>query len=328
MTIDFEAYFRNRIENMLIRASWVSDIRRMLGLRGASQIWSSHPQWYFWLQDAPGTYCLSFVEGDVVHVDGNDLYEGRFALKCYPHIDSAGYGGYTLDERHLRQSDHFDDTGTPRFEIAAAMSNSLFVVASITFLSDPQGSFALLTFESLDALKIFKIEASQCGSHFYTSITRNVPGWEHGWPLFDCLVGLYAYCFHQPPIFMGATTSRGFEYIVSPDGIGEYRSAAETTRLALTIGFGAPEGKAYARAQTHWKMNLETGEEIIVSQRLFLSSFNGVCHAMSKPFKLNPKWWDAAGADFRSELSSLCGCTDGHCHHLYSDPYSGKQAGR
>ncbi len=262
MTIDFETYFRNRIENMLIRASWVSDIRRMLGLQGISQIWSSNPQWYFWLQDAPGTYCLSFMEGDVVHADGNDLYEGRFALKCYPHVDTAGYAGYAAEERLLRWSDHFDSTGTPCFESAATLSNSLFVIGSITFLSDPQGSFALLTFESLDALKMLKIEASQCGSHFCTSITRNVPGWEHGSPLFDCLVGLYAYCFHQAPIFMGATSSRGFKFIVFPDRSGEYRADAETTRLALTIGFGAPEGKAYARAEALWKMNLEPGEEI------------------------------------------------------------------
>jgi hypothetical protein len=324
MTIDFETYFRNRIENILIRASWVSDIRRMLGLQGISQIWSSNPQWYLWLQDAPGTYCLSFMEGDVVHADGNDLYEGRFALKCYPHVATAGYAGYAAEERLLRQSDHFDATGTPRFEIAATLSDSLFVVGSITFLSDPQGSFALLTFESLDALKMLKIEASQCGSHFCTSITRKVPGWEHGSPLFDCLVGLYAHFFHQAPIFMGATSSRGFEYIVFPNRSGEYRADAETTCLALTIGFGAPEGNAYARAEALWKMNLEPEEEIIVSQSVSPSSSHNAGHGMSKPFALNPRWWDAAGADFRSERSSLCGCADGHCH----PPYLQKPLGR
>jgi hypothetical protein len=56
MPIDFDSFFRNRVEGLLIRASWVGEVRRMLGLTGVSQVWDGQAAWYFWLQAAVGEY--------------------------------------------------------------------------------------------------------------------------------------------------------------------------------------------------------------------------------------------------------------------------------
>ena len=315
MTIDFETYFRNRIENLLIRASWVAVVRDMLGLIGISQIWSANPQWYFWLQRTPGTYCLSFVDGDIVLSGETRFYEGRFALKCYPHRDHAGYAGYSAEERRLLESDQFDSTRTPRFEVLNKIPDSLFMTGSISFLSDPEGSLGLLTFESLDTLKILKIDEQHCDSHSSTTLIRNVKGWAHGAPLFDCLVGLYAHFKRQTPVFMGASRSRGFEYIMLPDNSGNFRANEKVNRLTLSIGFGEPESHAFNQIEALWKKRLEAEEEILISKMLPPSIDDSICNGLPEHFMINPIWWDVAGNEFPSELSSICGCRDAHCCH-------------
>jgi hypothetical protein len=316
MSIDFDSFFRNRIETLLIRASWMGGLREILGLRGFSQIWHGNAQWYFWLHDAPGAYCLAFVEGDTVQIGGKRFYEGSFALKCYPYSNDRGYAGYSAEEQFWLASNRFDETQTPGFEASEEIPDTLFTVGAISLLLDPQGALALLTFESLDAFKTLdRMDGTGGFNPLSLHVIRNVPGWRHGRPLFDCLVGLYANFINQTPSFMGATRSQGFEYWILPDRSAECGYSDKTSRLCLSIGFTESKCRSKNPLEALWRTRLEVGEEIVASRNLPSSFADGNCAAPSAHFTLNPTWWEAARSDFQSELSSTCGCGDHDCHH-------------
>jgi len=322
MHIDFDSFFRNRIEGMLIRASWVGALRALLGMKGVSQIWNGNAAWYLWLDRAPGAYLLAFSEGDVVDTTDHRLFEGRFALKCYPYPDHPGFGGFSLEERRLVQSDLFDTSHTPRFEAAAQISDTLFTVGGISLLCAAEDAPALLTYQSLDALRVIQREQTSAAAKADKSgkvarLVRNVAGWTMGYPLFDCLVGLYVHLTRRPPAFIGATRSRGFEYLRFADGKAACRPSRETTQTTLTVGFHSSNVDA-AGIETLWQNLLEPGEEIQIARQLPASIENDLGEDLPDHISLNPLWWEIATGDFKSELTSTCGCGDTHCHHTHN----------
>jgi hypothetical protein len=52
--MDLDSFFRNKVESLLITASWVEQVQQMLDLKGVSQVWGDRPEWYVWVEDAPG----------------------------------------------------------------------------------------------------------------------------------------------------------------------------------------------------------------------------------------------------------------------------------
>ena len=48
-----ESVFRAKIENLLLHASWTDELREVIGLKGASQIWSGNPAWYLLGERSP-----------------------------------------------------------------------------------------------------------------------------------------------------------------------------------------------------------------------------------------------------------------------------------
>jgi hypothetical protein len=319
MHIDFDSFFRNRIEGLLIRASWVETLRSMLGLKGVSQIWNGDAAWYLWLQGAPGVYALVFSEGDDVVSNGHRLFEGHFALKCYPYAHDAGFAGFSDEERRWIQSDRFDATNTPKFDALAEIPEALFTVGSLSLVSDADDSLALLTYQSLDALRIYQsdqVAARADGAPVSGTarLVRNVAGWATGYPLFDCLVGLYTHSTRQPPAFCGVTRSRGFDYTFFADGQAECRPSRRTVQTAVTIGFQSSD-RDIDRLETLWRDRLEKGEKIQAARRLPVSMDDAGAAGLPDSLALNPKWWEIAASDFKSELSSACGCSDNHCHH-------------
>ena len=56
--MDLEVFFRSRIEGVLIQASWSEEVRRLLAIAGASQVWEERPAWHFCLEGTPGAYHL------------------------------------------------------------------------------------------------------------------------------------------------------------------------------------------------------------------------------------------------------------------------------
>jgi len=323
MPIDFDSFFRNRIEGLLIRASWSDALRAMVGLEAASQIWSGNAAWYLWLQQAHGAYHLAFSEGEAIETNGDRLFEGRFAVKCYPYPDAPCFSGFSVEERSLICSDRFDTTHTPRFEASMEIPDWFFTVGSISLLCDAEGSLALLTYQSLDALRVHRDNASpDCthanGNRCTTHLARDVAGWEIGYPLFDCLVGLYTHCNRQPPAFIGATRSQGFEHTVFADGHAVCRPSRKSIQTALTIGFHPGEGDA-GPVTTLWQERLESGEKIRFARVLPASIGDAIGTGLPDNFVLNPLWWKIAETHFSSELSSTCGCGQYHSHHHEKD---------
>ena len=60
--IDYEEFFRNKIDTLLVKASWVDAVKSVTGLKAVSQIWGEKPAWYFWISNTPGVYALQ-LEG-------------------------------------------------------------------------------------------------------------------------------------------------------------------------------------------------------------------------------------------------------------------------
>jgi hypothetical protein len=313
MHIDFDSFFRNRVESMMISASWVADVQSILGLKGASQVWNGRAEWDFWLHDAPGVYALAFSEGDPVQWMGKRLYEGRFVLKCYPYSDHPSFAGFSREERLLVKSDCFDPTNTPRFEAAAEIPDSLFTVGFISLLFDPEDCLALFAFESMDALKTTACETPSAGEE-REDVIRNVAGWRIGYPLFDLMVGLSSYHRREAPVFLGATSSRGFELTLSPDGSLGCRIDQGIFRRSLTLGFHRDRRNAHW-IEAFWRGRLEEGEEALDALNLPHSIEDVRSSPFSETPAPNPKWWKMAYSDFRSGLTSTCGCGDHHCHH-------------
>jgi hypothetical protein len=320
MTTDFDSFFRNRIEGLLIRASWVAALRTMLGLEGVSQIWNGNAAWYLWLHKAPGVYALVFSEGDAFTVANSRLCEGQFALKCYPYPDHPGFEGFSAEERRLIQSQDFDDTHTPQFEAASVIPESLFTVGSLSLICDAEDTLALLTYQSLDRLRIRQWSEPTTDTRFGpegktpTHPLRDVAGWALGYPLFDCLVGLHAHSRSAPPDFIGISRSQGFEYTVSADGHFECHPSRRVMQTALTIGFHGPDQDT-GQIESLWRSRLDADETILSACKLPVSIENSVAAHWPDPIVLNSLWWEIAGADFKSELASTCGCGEPCRHH-------------
>lgn len=321
MTTDFDSFFRNRIEGLLIRASWAAALRTMLGLEGVSQIWTGNAAWYLWLHGAPGVYALVFSEGDAFTFASRRLCEGQFALKCYPYPDHPGFEGFSAEERRLIQSQDFDATHTPQFEVAADIPESLFVVGSLSLICDPEENLALLTYQSLDNLRInpgARMPADFNAKHEGGAANRplrDVAGWSLGSPLFDCLVGLYAYSRSAPPDFIGISRSQGFEYTVFADGRFESHPSRRTTQTSLTIGFHSANQDT-GQIEGLWRSRLDEDETVLAAEKLPVSVEEAAAVHWPNPIVLNSRWWEIAGADFKSELASTCGCGEPCCRHL------------
>jgi hypothetical protein len=316
MNIDFDSFFRNRIEALLIQASWVGAIQSLLGLRATSQVWNGRAEWYLWLNRAPGVYALSFVDGESTRINGRPAYEGLFTVKCFPYRDHPGFADYSPNERRLVQSDRFDITNTPRFEALAKIPDSLFGIGSLSLVLDACGHLALLSYESLDALKIFQAREPSVDGRQDVPLTviRNVPGWASGWPLFDCMVGLYANVCKRPPVFVGVTRSPGFEYLMPPDREPTCCPSEATCHMAVSIGFDPGDGVT-AALEDCWHQRLEPEEQILAAAAL-PSRLDGLPKMqLPESCALNPLWWTIANSNFKSELNTACGCSDGHCHH-------------
>jgi hypothetical protein len=316
MNIDFDSFFRNRVEAMLIKASWVGAVQSMLGLKAISQVWNGRAEWYLWLEQAPGVYALSFIDGQDVHLAGRRFHEGFFAIKCFPYRSHDDFADYAPEERRLIESDWFDTTNTPRFEAQRQIPDSLFCIGGFSMVIDPHGDLALMTFESLDALKLHQLRETS-GDEAETAapfLIRNVAGWKTGALLFDCLVGLHANSCKQPPIFAGATCSHGFESILSPEPIVDCRPSQECRRMSLSIGFDLPADASNA-IDALWRMRLDPTETILAATLLPETASARTDCLFPKDLAINPLWWDIAHSNFRSELNTACGCADGHCHH-------------
>lgn len=291
---------------MIVNTSWVDAVKTRTGITGVSPVWGERPEWYLWLEDAPGVYGLA-LEG-TEPLDGFDrpLQLGLFSLKCYPYKDHPVSAMFSPQERKMLAGGLFDRTNTPRLEARNRIPPAFFAVGSVTLMLDPDETIALMGFESLDALRVRQRPAD--GGQ---TVLRDVPGWQIGYPFFDRLACLYAFYRKRPPFFMAGTRGPGFEHLADAAGALACRPCAQLQHLAVSLIFlGADVDKPLAEAI--WRTRLDAGSEVVLS--------NGFHNPSRRPDAMqndcgmiaNPLWWELAETDLKSELGSACGCTHHH----------------
>lgn len=307
--MDLEGFFRNKVESLLITASWVEQVQEMLQLAGVSQVWGERPEWYIWIDDAPGVYALVFEDGESIQTIDKTLYLGQFTAKCYPY-DSAGvFKAFSAQEQESVKSDLFDHTHTPQLESRRKIPEAFFAVGSISFVLDAAESVALLSFDSLNFLRWSALSAETNSGNYLPakSHIRNVPGWQIGYALFDRLVSLYAFYSKQPPAFVGATRSPGFETIIDAHQTPTSRVCPDIQQRSTSVLF-VNSSDTEAWVDTIWRSQREPEEQIIFEYDWKCSACNHSIESELPPIGGNSLWWHLAHADLKSELASTCGC--------------------
>jgi hypothetical protein len=307
--MDLDSFFRNKVESLLVTASWVEQVQQMLDLKGVSQVWGDRPEWYVWIDDTPGVYALVFEGGKAIQAADQTLYLGRFAAKCYPYASATVFEAFSPREREMINSDLFDHTHTPCLETQKEVPEAFFTIGSISLVADAAETVALFTFDSLDFLRWSALNADTGSENHQPekSRIRNVPGWQVGYPLFDRLVSLYAFYAKQPPAFIGATRSPGFETIIDTHQNPVSRVCADIWQWSTSVLFANP-ADTYTWVDTLWRSQLEPEEKIVFSHACIHSARSHPASKGLPPVGINPLWWDLAHADLKSELASTCGC--------------------
>lgn len=318
--MDLEIFFRSRIENMLITASWIEEIKQVLQLTGVSQVWGAGPPaWYFWIGSAPGVHELRLEDTFARDSEGHELYSGLFAVKFYPSPHSPVFHNFSSEEKTFLQSPFFDDTNTPKFECYGKIPDILFKVATLEFTIDRQRNQTLFKLESLDRIRttsdkettveLRPLKQKKCFRK--GEIDRDVPGWDLGFYLYDRILGLYAYYSRTKPSRVVMTRETGFEFVYDGrDGLLPH-ATNEAKLKALTVIFsGQANRHGFYSDDLIPEQTKEINKEVILDQSFPCGHTHELnSQSLSSSPLLNERWWSLAEADYRSGLASTCGCT-------------------
>ena len=189
-----------------------ADVRRRLGLKGASRRADGWPAWYFWFAGVSGAHELAFVPP----ADGEDAPRPlEFAIRYFPHLDEDAFASFAPIEQATRRSSLFDGTGTPAVEAFDAIDPSLFHVATLAI--SPSSDLIDLEFTAQDCW----LETEAAGER--SRVRRAVRGFELGAPVLDLIVGAHAYHGRRPPRGVEVLCEPGLRWHVNGDGRGRVR---------------------------------------------------------------------------------------------------------
>lgn len=318
--MDLESFFRSEIENMLITASWVEEVKRLLQITGISQVWrDGPPAWYFWIDSAPGVHELRLEDTFTRDSKGRGLCTGLFAVKFYPFPNNEIFNHFSFEEQTFVQSPFFDKSNTPTFENYTEIPDVFFKVAILELTVDTQNNQTLFKIESLDRIRTrFKNETVlECKPfnkrrRFHKGGTdRDVPGWDLGYSLYDRILGLYANYSKIQPYRIVMTRETGFEFIYDGNNSLQSYTTNDAKLNALAVVFTG--GAKRDQVQTDELIHEETKDvnREVIFDRCFPCGHPHELNSQSLsglPL-LNDQWWKIAEADYKSELASLCGCT-------------------
>ena len=300
---------------MLIVSSWSERFRADIGLKGFSQVWGGTPAWYLWLDDAPGVYHLALLETEEKKQGGKDLYKVIFAIKCYPYPDDACFPSFSFLEQKLVQSNFFDETHTPVFECREKIPSDLFNVALLEITMDDEAHMASFSIETLDILRNrYTAEADQffpvigLGRKVAAGeIDRDIPGLKIAYPLFDCLMCLYAYAGKQAPIQLQCSRTPGFEVVVEQDKVDAKPSNA-ISGYRFTVLYTAADPHEQKITESIKIDRRDYGEASFYKRMFPCGHFQDDEADQNLPITINRKWWSLAYRHYVSELASSCGC--------------------
>ena len=318
--MDLESFFRSRIENMLITASWIEEIKQVLQLTGVSQVWGDGPPaWYFWVGSAPGVHELRLEDTFARNSGGQELYSSLFAVKFYPSPHSPVFHDFSSEEQTFLQSPFFDDTNTPKFECYDKIPDLLFKVATLEFTIDTQSNQTLFKLESLDRIRTrFNKETTvewrplkQKKRFRKGEIDRDVPGWDLGYYLYDRILGLYAYYSRTKPSRVIMTRETGFEFVYDRrDGLLPH-TTNDAKLEALTVIFSGEANSSGLPGDDFIPEQTKDINKEVILDRCFPCGHPRELNSksLSRLPLLNERWWSLAEADYKSGLALTCGCT-------------------
>ena len=315
---DAESFFRNKIENSLITASWVERVKHALGLKAVSQVWGEQPAWYFWIENAPGAFSLQLEHAATDQTGHEQWGNGIFVIKHYPHPGREVFNNFSFQEQCFVRSEYFDRTHTPRFEYKEKIPATLFNVATMEYLTGPDDGPAIFRLESLDRMRV---SCKQQSLQKYAMLgrnrvfkrgetDRNVPGWELGFTLFDRLLSLYSFYSKTKPLRVLVTRSPGFEYVFGESPNLQCVDASDLNIYALEVLFASQDQVAADPAIEDLMIRRSSGEdrEVVYDRSFRCGHFHHETNPFPLPIPLNEQWWWLAEADYKSELASTCGC--------------------
>lgn len=301
--IDRESFFRNKIDSIFITASWAESVKTETGITGVSPVWDDRPEWYVWIDNAPGPFALLLEYTESFSVGREYFVSGQFSLKCYPFPHHPIFSDFSKAEQQTVLSGLFDQTNTPCMESKHRIQRNYFVVGALSFVLDSDQNLCLISFDSLD---VFREAEYSGGDSANPRITRCVPGWKIGAVFFERFVSLYAFYSRQCPFKCSLSESPGFE-TVSSSGIGDIVPAKDLRQKSVSILFKKDEC-APSAAEALWQHRAEAGDRIIMEydghQELKKP------HPALSDFPLCGLWWHFAVMKASSSLSSICGCGD------------------
>jgi hypothetical protein len=300
---------------MLIVSSWSEQFRAHIGLKGFSQVWGGPPAWYIWLTDAPGVYHLALLETEERKQNGKDLCNAVFTVKCYPYPGDACFPSFSFFEQKLIQSRFFDDTHTPVFESREKIPSDLFNVAMLEIAMDHDAHMASFCIETMDILRSrYEVRTDQAfpiiglSRRFVVDeIDRDIPGLKIAYPLFDCLMCLYANTCKQAPIQVQCSKTTGFEFVIGRDKMNA-KPKKTINGYRLAVLYSADD---YPEQKSNETIRIDSGEygEASFYERMFPCGYFHDDEAdASLPISINRKWWSLAHRQYVSELASSCGC--------------------
>lgn len=318
-----ESFFQNKINNMLVTTSWIGELKSRLGMDAVSQVWGDPPAWYLWFSDAQGVYNLQLVDS-LVDENLSSMKQGYFSIKCYPFQNAPVFGAFSHEERSLSQSRFFDDTHTPRLEDKDKIPDSLFAVAAMEYRVDQDDTTACFTLESLDTMRcvypeetVLDFDLLNKSWHYAKGeVGRSVPGWHLGYPVFDRLLSMYAFYSKTKPVRLQIARSPGFEYVHTGHREFDCVDVSHAHRLAVSVFFAPPKsfdhfvdlGGFDAMAQEESQQETEILFDRAFPCGHFHASDKMDCAKILEGSPINELWWSLAETDYKSELTSTCGC--------------------
>ena len=299
---------------MLVKTSWVDDVKNVTGLKAVSQIWDEKPAWYFWISGTAGVYALQLEGITAPEPDRRNRVKGNFAVKCYPYANENVFDSFSFQERALIQSKSFDHTHTPRFSHREQIPDTLFNVAAVELNVDPEDRQALFVLEGLEKMHISyndewvaNYPVLQQEKRFESGeIDRNVPGWDLGYPLFDRLICIYSFYSKKTPVRLWLTRSPGFAYVFDKDQ-PKCVHAPEINLFSLSILFGNSEDH-HEEADLIRRKGIADDQELVYERAFHCDHFHREPHQPPHLPPLNEQWWSLAHSNYSSTLSSTCGC--------------------
>lgn len=106
--------------------------RTVLGLKSVSEKLYEPLGWYFWLEKFPGAYSFELIEDELPA-------ENRFLMRYFPTVDDPMFSALSEEERTLRQSSLFDNTGTPAQSEGPMFDPELFSVGVVDLRTSSAG---------------------------------------------------------------------------------------------------------------------------------------------------------------------------------------------